>query len=249
MLSSYKCDGRVNRLSYISADINTLNTASIHINWSPVSLSRLIKETVFFCVASKSEVLNLFLFHSRSSKNEAVLGRSTTFLVFCCPCPSSLETCRCHQIQNEQIFTNVLNSELTRFCFMCVVHSIPTPFGVTVVVDSCIQCSFIPAVVEHQWEAVSTSCKESQDIWKADFELWTLPHVDLLEIMCTNLSLPLSLSSACCSLGPKLQTVHVSPRLVGGRPELHEGSAVSFNTNTRQHENRCHYESHTCHLH
>lgn len=41
-------------------------------------------------------------------------------------------------------------------------------------------------------------------------------------------SLCLSVSSACCPLSPDLQTVHVGPRLAGGHPELHEGSAVSF---------------------
>lgn len=53
-----------------------------------------------------------------------------------------------------------------------------------------------------------------------------LPHVDLLETMCK-----ISLSPASCTFSPKLQTVHVGPRLASGRPELHEGSAVSFHTN------------------
>ena len=60
-------------------------------------------------------------------KMKLFLERSTTFLVFCCPCPSSLETCRCHQIQNEHIFANPVNTELITLCFMYVVHSIPTP--------------------------------------------------------------------------------------------------------------------------
>lgn len=43
--------------------------------------------------------------------------------------------------------------------------------------------------------------------------------------------------SARRPLRPDLQAVHVGARLAGGRPELHEGAAVSFRTRreTRRH--------------
>lgn len=42
------------------------------------------------------------------------------------------------------------------------------------------------------------------------------------------LSLPLSLSAAFSSPGPKLQAIHDDPGLAPGHPELHEDTTVSF---------------------
>lgn len=44
-----------------------------------LSRSRVIKESVFFCVTTKTEVFILFPFHSSSSENEAVFGAFHNF--------------------------------------------------------------------------------------------------------------------------------------------------------------------------
>lgn len=76
---------------------------------------------------------------------------------------------------------------------------------------------------------------ETQFVIGGDFPGWCW-RIRCFLITCSDmdkqtcLTVNLSVSSARYSLHPSLQAVHVGPRLAGGRPELHEGSAVSFTT-------------------